>query len=356
MDKTILELKDFNIVIKVFGIGGAGTNAVSRMYQDNIEGVEFYVCNTDAQHLSASPIKNKILLGASTTKGQGAGADPEKGKKAAIESEEEIKVALKGADMVFIAAGMGGGTGTGAGPVFAKLAKEIDALVVSVVTTPFRFEGPSRKASAIIGLDQLKEYTDTTIVISNDTILALLPSLKMQEGFQEADNILRQGVQTITDLILNPSIVNLDFADIRKVMSDKGTALFGVGKGEGENKAEIAANEAIKSPLLGINLNGTKNAIVNICTGNDCTIYETDRATEIVTNAFGEQVDIMFGYTFNEDLSNAMIVTIVATGFDLDQTREAKNAINTNKPINPKPEKVVTDPLPTTPNFFNNRK
>ena len=225
-----------NAKIKVFGIGGGGCNAVNRMVNDGVKGVDFYVCNTDVQSLNSSQCEKRIILGKQTTKGLGAGSNPEIGKKAALESEEEIKEAIAGADMVFITAGMGGGTGTGAAPVFAKLAKETGALTVGIVTKPFSFEGRKRMDQANVGLEQLKEFVDSLIIVSNNQLLSVIGKIPMQDAFREGDKILRQGVQTITDLIAVPAFINLDFADIRTVMAGKGTALIGIGMAQGENK------------------------------------------------------------------------------------------------------------------------
>ncbi|MBR4484651.1 MAG: cell division protein FtsZ, partial [Erysipelotrichaceae bacterium] len=220
--------------IKVFGIGGAGCNAVSRMVNDGVKGVDFYVCNTDIQSLNLSKCQNKIVLGKELTKGLGAGGNPEMGQKAALESQEEIKKALAGADMVFITCGMGGGTGTGAAPIFAKFAKEMGALIVGIVTKPFDFEGRKRIDQANVGIEQIKQYVNSLIIVSNNQLLNVIGKIPMQEAFKEADNVLRQGVQTITDLIAVPAFINLDFADIRSVMAGKGTALIGIGMAQGE--------------------------------------------------------------------------------------------------------------------------
>lgn len=233
--------------IKVFGIGGAGSNAVNRMVADGVQGVEFYVANTDLQALDVSPVANKIQLG---KEGLGAGGNPDNGRKAAVESEDDIRKAMEGADMVFITAGMGGGTGTGAAPMFAKVAKELGCLTVGIVTKPFSFEGKKRMVQAEQGLEQLKEYVDSLIIISNNKVLEVIGHIPFEDAFKEADNILRQGVQTITDLIAVPAMINLDFADIKSVMEGQGSALFGIGMAEGDNKASEAAERAIQSPLL----------------------------------------------------------------------------------------------------------
>ena len=311
--------------IKVFGVGGAGCNAVNRMVNDGVKGVEFYVCNTDLQSLIQSKCANKIVLGKNTTKGLGAGGNPENGSKAAIESEEDIRKAMAGADMVFIACGEGGGTGTGAAPIFAKIAKEVGALTVGVVTTPFDFEGRRRNDQAKIGLEQLKEYIDSIIVVSNNKLLQIIGKIPMQDAFKEADNILRQGVQTITDLIAVPAFINLDFADVKSVMSNKGTALIGIGMAHGENRAKEAAARAIRSPLLEAQIKGAKSAIINV-TGSDITIYDSSVAVEYIREAAGNDIDIIYGVAVNESLGESIIVTVIATGFDLPDTSANKQS------------------------------
>ena len=303
--------------IKVFGIGGAGCNAVNRMVTDGVKGVDFYICNTDVQSLNSSTCKNKIILGKTTTKGLGAGADPEVGRKAAEESEDEIREAMADADMVFITAGMGGGTGTGAAPIFAKIAKETGALTVGIVTKPFSFEGRKRMDQANVGLEQLKEYDDSLIIVSNNQLLSVIGKIPMQDSFREADNVLRQGVQTITDLIAVPAFINLDFADIRTVMAGKGTALIGIGMAQGENKAKEAAAKAIQSPLLEAQITGAKSAIVNVTGGPNITIYDSSIAVDYIREAAGNDIDIIYGVAINDDIGENIIVTVIATGFDL---------------------------------------
>lgn len=310
--------------IKVFGIGGAGSNAVNRMVNDGVRGVEFYVCNTDLQSLNQSKCQNKIVLGKNSSKGLGAGGNPENGTKAAVESEEDIRKAMTGADMVFIACGEGGGTGTGAAPVVAKIAKEIGALTVAVVTTPFDFEGRRRNDQAQLGLEQLREIVDSIIVVSNNKLLQIIGKIPMQDAFKEADNILRQGVQTITDLIAVPAFINLDFADVKAVMSNKGTALIGIGMAQGENRAKEAAARAIRSPLLDAQIKGAKSAIINV-TGADITIYDSSVAVDYIREAAGNDIDIIYGVAVNESLGDNIIVTVIATGFDLPNSK-------TNKP------------------------
>lgn len=299
--------------IKVFGIGGAGSNAVNRMVQEGVQGVEFYVANTDLQALDISPVPNKIRLGHD---GLGAGGNPDNGRKAAVESEDDIREAMKDADMVFLTAGLGGGTGTGAAPLFAKVAKELNCLTVAIVTKPFSFEGKRRMANATQGLEQLKEYVDSLIVISNNKVLEVIGHIPFEEAFTEADNILRQGVQTITDLIAVPALINLDFADVRSIMEGQGTALIGIGMASGDNKAQEAAQKAIESPLLEADINGAKSAVVNVTGGPTISVYDASEAVEYIREAAGNDVDIIFGVAINDKLGDSIIVTVIATGFE----------------------------------------
>lgn len=313
--------------IKVIGVGGAGCNAINRMVEDGMQGVEFYVANTDLQVLNVSLVKNKIILGRETTKGLGAGANPEIGRAAALESEEEIKEAVSDADMVFITTGLGGGTGTGAAPVFAKLAQEAGALTVGIVTKPFTFEGSKRTRQAISGLEDLQQYTDSLIIVSNDRLLEVIGRIPFQDAFKEADNVLRQGVQTITDLIAVPALINLDFADVKTVMKDQGSALIGIGMANGENKAETAAQNAITSPLLEAQIAGASRAIINVTGGESITIYDSNDAVEYIRQAAGRDIDIIFGVAINEQLEDNIIVTVIATGFEENGiTSEAQNS------------------------------
>ncbi len=310
--------------IKVFGVGGAGTNAVNRMVEEGLEGVEFYVANTDLQSLNTSPITNKINLGRNTTGGRGAGRNPEIGYKAAQENEDEIREIMKDTDMVFVTAGMGGGTGTGAAPVFAKIAKEVGALTVAIVTTPFTFEGKKSIEFAEQGLANLKEHVDSMIVVSNNQLLEVIGHIPLVDSFREADNVLRQGVQTITDLTAIPALINIDFADVRTTMENKGNALIGIGMAEGEDKAVEAAKHAIQSPLLEAKIDGAKDAIVNITGGSDITIYDANQAVDFIRDASGGDVDIIFGIAINEAVGDSMIVTVIATGFDSVDEAPAK--------------------------------
>ena len=314
--------------IKVFGIGGAGCNAVNRMVNDGVRGVDFYICNTDIQTLNLSKCPNKIVLGKELTKGLGAGGNPEVGQKAALESQEDIKRAIAGADMVFITCGMGGGTGTGAAPLFAKYAKEIGALVVGIVTEPFDFEGRKRMDQANVGIEQIKQYVDSLIIVSNNQLLNVIGKIPMPEAFKEADNILRQGVQTITDLIAVPAFINLDFADIKTVMSGKGTALIGIGMAQGENKAKEAAARAIRSPLLEANIKGAKSAIINVTGGPSISLQDSSIAVDYIKEAAGNDIDIIYGVAINESLGESIIVTVIATGFDLPNTKHTTSQTN----------------------------
>ena len=273
-------MNEFNQVanIKVFGIGGGGSNAVNRMVADGVKGVTFYIANTDVQVMKNSDCENKIVLGRETTKGLGAGGNPEVGRKAAEETENEIREAIKGSDMVFLTAGLGGGTGTGAAPLFAKVAKEEGALTIGIVTKPFTFEGRKRERNAMSGLSELQKYTDSLIIVSNNNLLEVIGRRPIEEAFQAADNVLRQGVQTISDLIAVPALVNLDFADVRSVMQNQGAALIGIGMADGEDKAVNAAEKAIQSPLLEAQINGAKSAIINITGGDKVSLYDAQSA------------------------------------------------------------------------------
>lgn len=302
--------------IKVFGIGGGGNNAVNRMVEEGVQGPDFYVANTDIQVLNMSLCDNKIVLGKEITKGLGAGADPEVGKKAAVESESEIREAIKGADMVFLATGLGGGTGTGATPLFAKIAKEEGALTVAIVTRPFSFEGSKRTAVADAGLAELREFVDSIIIISNNSLIAEIGRKPLPEAFLAADNVLRQGVQTITDLIAVPAYINLDFADVRTTMENQGAALIGIGMAEGEDKATIAAQKAIQSPLLEAKIKGARKVILNITGGESITLYDAEEAMELVSAEAGNNIDVILGVAINEKLGDQIIVTVIATGFE----------------------------------------
>ena len=304
-------------VIKVIGVGGAGGNAVNRMIDEGVKGVEFIVANTDVQALQHSKAETVIQLGPKFTKGLGAGSLPDVGEKAAAESEEQIAEALQGADLVFITSGMGGGTGTGAAPVVAGIAKAQGALTVGVVTRPFSFEGPKRSRFAAEGIAELKENVDTLVIISNNRLLEIVDKkTPMLEAFREADNVLRQGVQGISDLITSPGYVNLDFADVKTVMEDQGTALMGIGVASGEDRVIEATRKAIASPLLETSIEGAEQVLLNITGGLDMTLFEAQDASEIVANATGSDVNIILGTSVNEQLGDEIVVTVIATGID----------------------------------------
>ncbi|UOE92921.1 cell division protein FtsZ [Alkalihalobacillus sp. LMS39] len=313
--------------IKVIGVGGGGSNAVNRMIENGLQGVDFIAVNTDAQALHLSKAETKLQLGGKLTRGLGAGANPEIGKKAAEESKEQIEEALAGADMVFITAGMGGGTGTGAAPVIAQIAKEMGALTVGVVTRPFTFEGRKRSGQAGLGISSLKEKVDTLIVIPNDRLLEIVDkNTPMLEAFREADNVLRQGVQGISDLIAVPGLINLDFADVKTIMSDKGSALMGIGIATGENRAAEAAKKAISSPLLETSVDGAQGVLMNITGGTNLSLYEVHEAAEIVSAASDPEVNMIFGSVINENLKDEIVVTVIATGFE---------ELDTSNPVQP---------------------
>ena len=288
--------------IIVIGVGGAGNNAVNRMIDENISNVEFYVANTDKQALSTSRARNRLILGESITNGLGAGGEPSVGKEAAEASEEDIKQIVDKANMVFIAAGMGGGTGTGAAPVIARIAKEAGALVIAIVTRPFTFEGKKRIAHSVEGLNNLRKEVDAIIVVSNDKLLMVNGNSAISEAFSESDRVLAQSVKTVTDLILMPAIINLDFADVRNTLKDSGVALIGFGVGEGPNRAQDAAQNAINSPLLEASIAGARKAIVSITCGPMVSLYEAQETVDRLIEAAGSTIDIKFGVSINAEL------------------------------------------------------
>ena len=303
--------------IKVVGVGGAGNNAINRMVASGITGAYFVAVNTDKQDLMMSNADEVIQIGKELTKGLGAGADPEIGKEAALENIEEIKAAVEGADLVFITAGMGGGTGTGAAPIVAKCAKENGSLVVGIVTKPFGFEGRRRMQQALNGIEEMRPYVDTLVIIPNDKLLEIIgTNTTYLEAFSEADNVLRRGVQGISDIISLPGLVNVDFADVRTVLKNKGTALMGIGIAAGPNRAVEAAREAMQSPLLEIDINGATDAIVQITSDKDITMREIEEILTEIRNASSSEIEIIHGTGFNLDLNGEVIVTVIATGFD----------------------------------------
>ncbi len=322
------EEKPLNTIIKVVGVGGAGCNAVNRMIATGMEGVEFIVCNTDAQQLRESLAPVKIQIGNKLTRGLGAGADPDIGREAANEDRDKIQKSLKGADMVFITAGMGGGTGTGAAPIVAEVAKEQNALVLGVVTKPFRVEGKKRSERAEEGIRNLKEKVDTLITIPNDLLLKIIDRrTPIDDAFKLADDILRQGVQGISDLIMITGLVNVDFADVRTVMKETGDALMGVGLGSGENKALEATQMAINSPLLEeSSIEGARAVLINIAGGNDLSLHEVNEVTDLITRQVDPEANIIFGTTIDPVLNEKVRVTVIATGFDRKRNMLSKRS------------------------------
>ena len=303
--------------IKVVGVGGAGGAAINRMVQSGIEGVEFVAVNTDAQALHNSLASIKIHIGKDTTRGLGAGADPSVGEKAAEESHDEIKAAVEGADMVFVTIGAGGGTGSGAGHVVAKIAKDLDILVVGFATKPFAFEGEKRRRNADSAIENLRNSVDTLIIIPNDRLLQTIDrQTPLLEAFKVADEVLRQGVQGISDLITVHGLINLDFADVKAVMRNAGSALMGIGRASGENRAVQAAQQAIDSPLLEVSIDGARGILFNVIGGQDLSMHEINAAAEAITTAADPDANIIFGATINPDLDGEVIITVVATGFD----------------------------------------
>ena len=303
--------------IKVIGCGGGGVNAVNRMIDMGLSGVEFVALNTDAQALITSPANIKLDIGRNVTKGLGAGADPEQGRLAAEENVEDIKDIVFGSDMVFVTAGMGGGTGTGSAPVVAKAAKDVGALTIGIVTTPFFFEGKQRMNKALAGIEKLKENVDTIIVIPNENLLTLLnPKVTMTEAFEEVDTILLKGIASITDLITTPGFINVDFADVRRVMENAGTAFMGLGFGEGKNRADQAAESATTSPILDVNLKGAKGILLSIASASNITMAEVSTITNAVSDNAHEDANIIFGTVVDETLEDQIRVTVIATGFD----------------------------------------
>ncbi len=314
-------------VIKVVGVGGGGTNAVNRMVDAGLGGVEFIAVNTDAQALLMADADVKIHIGSHATRGLGAGADPAVGQAAAQESRDELKEALKGADMIFVTAGEGGGTGTGGAPIVAELGRELEALTVGVVTKPFAFEGRRRADQAEVGIQNLRDRVDTLIVIENDRLLQVVEKrTPVTEAFRIADDILRQGVQGITDLITVPGIVNLDFADVRTIMRDAGSALMGIGTASGENRAAEAARTAVSSPLLEQSVDGATGILLNVTGGTELGLFEVNEAAEVVTGAADQNANVIFGAVIDDSLGDEVRVTVIATGFGAQRRRRRVEA------------------------------
>ena len=318
--------------IKVIGLGGGGGNAINRMVESGVKGVEFIAANTDLQVLNSSKADVKIQIGATLTDGLGAGGKPEVGKESAVESKKEIEDALSGADMVFITAGMGGGTGTGAAAIVAEIAQGLGAHTVAIVTKPFSFEGKRRMENALKGIEELRKHVDTLIVIPNDRLREIIDkSTHMLEAFKEVDNVLRRGVQSISDLIAVVGLVNLDFADVKAVMEGSGRAIIGIGIGMGEDRALEAAKQAVSSPLLEQSIEGATDAIINITGGVNLTLFEAEQAAEVVRSASNTDINTIFGSVINENLSDEVIVTVIATGFDKKQSAPEPIYSNTNQ-------------------------
>ncbi|HEM3636506.1 TPA: cell division protein FtsZ [Streptococcus suis] len=335
-------------VIKVIGVGGGGGNAINRMIEEGVAGVEFIAANTDVQALSSSKAETVIQLGPKLTRGLGAGGQPEVGRKAAEESEEALTNVLTGADMVFITAGMGGGSGTGAAPVIARIAKNLGALTVAVVTRPFGFEGNKRGNFAIEGIEGLREQVDTLLIISNNNLLEIVDKkTPLLEALSEADNVLRQGVQGITDLITNPGLINLDFADVKTVMENKGNALMGIGIGTGEDRVIEAARKAIYSPLLETTIDGAEDVIVNVTGGYDMTLTEAEDASEIVNQAAGQGVNIWLGTSIDETMKDEIRVTVVATG--VRQDTADKPVRHRTEAVSPRPSQRFDHSVASVP-------
>ncbi|HUD10376.1 MAG TPA: cell division protein FtsZ [Candidatus Saccharimonadales bacterium] len=335
--------------IKVVGVGGAGGAAIDRMVDAGVEGVEFVAINTDAQALHNSKAQVKIHIGKDTTKGLGAGADPSIGQQAAEESKDEIQKALEGADMVFITLGAGGGTGSGAGHIVAKLAKDVNALVVGFATKPFAFEGEKRRRNADVAIENLRKSVDTLIVIPNDRLLQTIErQTPLLEAFKVADDVLRQGVQGISDLIIVHGLINLDFADVKTVMKDAGSALMGIGRASGEGRAVQAAQQAIESPLLEVSIDGARGILFNVIGGDDLTMHEINTAAEIITTAADSEANIIFGASINSELGGEVIVTVVATGFDasyFSSRNVSDDSDSTTKPTTSRADDTVMKDL-----------
>jgi cell division protein FtsZ len=318
IDEKAAKSFEMKASIKVVGVGGAGSNAVNRMIAAGLNGVEFWSCNTDAQALDLAAAKNRLQIGSKLTRGLGAGGNPSIGQKAAEESREEIAQALQGADMVFIAAGMGGGTGTGAAPIVAEVAKEMGALTVGVVSRPFLFEGKRRSNQAENGINEIRSRVDTLIVIPNQRLLEVVDHrASMQEAFVEADKVLMQGVQGISDIITVPGLINVDFADVKAVMQTAGSALMGVGRATGEGRAVEAARNAINSPLLETTIDGASGVIFNVTGGPDLTLHEVQEAANVIYSAVSDEANIIFGAVLDDRLHGEVLITVIATGFDM---------------------------------------
>jgi len=368
MDEHELDNYEAYARIVVIGVGGAGNNAVNRMIDENISSVEFYVANTDQQSLARSKATNRIVLGSKVTGGLGAGGNPEVGRQAAEESIDKIREVVSGADLVFIAAGMGGGTGTGASPVIAQAAREAGALTVAIVTRPFTFEGKKRIANSVEGLNNLKDSVDSIIIVSNDKLLMVSGTAPISEAFAESDGVLARSVKTVTDLILCPAFINLDFADVRNTLKDSGIALIGFGMGSGPNRSQEAANNAINSPLLEASINGAQRAICAVTCGREVSLYEAQETVNRIIEAAGRTVDIKFGVSINDELSDQILVSVIASDFteEFDFTHvptydhivtqeQPVESSKENSPSEEKSEEPVEEKDSFLPNFLKDK-
>jgi cell division protein FtsZ len=331
--------------IKVVGVGGGGNNAVNRMIEDGVQGVEFIAVNTDAQALNLSKAEIKMQIGTNLTRGLGAGANPEIGRKAVEESQKQLEELLKGADMVFVTAGMGGGTGTGAAPAIAQMAKKLGSLTIGVVTRPFSFEGKKRAVNAEKGIELMKEAVDTLIIVPNDRLLQIVDKkTPMVQAFREADNVIRQGVQGISDLIAVPGLINLDFADVKTIMSNQGTALMGIGVAKGEDRAIEAAKKAISSPLLETSIDGAQGVLMNITGSSNISLFEVQEAADIVASNTDQELNMIFGSIINESLADEIMITVIATGFDHKEspsTNTSEEMLETEPTEQPNYERTI---------------
>lgn len=345
------ELDNYEAVarIVVIGVGGAGNNAVNRMIDDNISSVEFYVANTDRQALSRSKATNRLVLGEEITNGLGAGGEPDVGRAAAEASVDQIREIVKGANLVFIAAGMGGGTGTGAAPIIAQIAKDEGALTVAIVTRPFTFEGKKRIANSVEGLNALKEAVDAIIIVSNDKLLMVSGTQPISDAFAESDRVLAQSVKTVTDLILRPAFINLDFADVKNTLKDSGISLIGFGMGTGPNRAQEAAQNAISSPLLEASINGARRAICAVTCGREVSLYEAQETVNRIIEAAGQTVDIKFGVSINDELTDQILVSVIASDFteDFDFTHVPTYDMPAPKPVSSPLENELSEEKPS---------
>ena len=326
--------------IVVIGVGGAGNNAVNRMIDEDIANVTFYVANTDKQALSTSKASNRIILGEAITGGLGAGGEPEVGEKAAEASADTIREIVKNANMLFIAAGMGGGTGTGAAPVIAKIAKDAGALVIGIVTRPFTFEGKKRVVNSIDGLNKLRANVDSIIVVSNDKLLMTNGNASLSQALSESDNVIARSVKTVVDLILLPAVINLDFADVRSTLANSGVALIGFGTGSGPNKAKDAANNALNSPLLEASITGARRAIVAVTCGPNVSLFDAQDTVNLLIDASGHDIDVKFGLTINNELSDEILVSVIASDFEeeVDFSKPSNFTQRIERPVTPQEE------------------